>query len=243
MIFHLPDLACGVRNGFVKSQFHLARRIIAFGVLAIFGCLPALAQFHDAGVFKATLVLPAQMVVIGVDADTVSHITLNNTTIVNLALGRPLATKVDPKTEILAAVAYFESHSNAPLSKLVVYDPTKNGQAGIRAVVATLQTLTWQNAYENTINTGFGFAVGTINATTLGSPAQNGFLTSAFSGGGSASGKHLFSVGDANASPKATVSIEGQAKFVYTDATGTHNFDGIFVGGKGTVSGKPIGGW
>jgi hypothetical protein len=168
---------------------------------------------------------------------------LNNTSIINLALGRPMSTKVNAKTEVLAAEVFFESHSNAPQSQLIVYDPTQNGEAGIRVVVATLQTLDWQNAYENTINTGFGIATGTINATTLGTPAQNGFLTSTFYGGGAGSGKHLFSVGDAKASPKANITVHSHIKFVYTDSKGAHNFDGIISSGVGSLSGKPIGGW
>lgn len=211
--------------------------------LALSVCLPAFAQFHDVGVFKVKLTLPAQMVVVGQQSDTISRVTLDNNAIVNLALGRPMGTKVDAKKEILAAAVSFESHSNAPLSQLVVYDTTQNGQAGVVAVVATLQTLNWQNAYEKTINSGFGFATGTIHATTLGSPAQNGFLASPFEGGGTGSGKHLFSVQDKNASPKAAITVSGQAKFVYTDSKGTHAFDGLFVNGTGSLSGKPIGGW
>ena len=224
----------------VNSSHRLTLSIFA---VAFSACLTAFGQFHDVGVFNVKLSLPAQMVVVGQQSDTISRLTLDNTAIVNLALGRPMGTKLNTKTEVLAAAVSFESHSNAPLSQLVVYDTTKNGQAGVVAVVATLQTLNWQNAYENTLNAGFGFATGTINATTLGTPAQNGFQASTFQGGGSGSGKHLFSVGDANAAPKATVTVSGQAKFIYTDSKGTHTFDGLFVNGTGGLSGKPIGGW
>ena len=227
----------------MKTLNSFLGRALSIFALALSACLPAFGQFHDVGVFKVKLSLAAQMVVVGQQSDTISRVTLDNNAIVNLALGRPLSTKVDAKKEVLAAAASFESHSNAPLSQLVVYDTTQNGQAGVVAVVATLQTLNWQNAYENTINTGYGYATGTINATTLGNPMLNGFHTSTFVGGGAGSGKHLFSVGDANASPKATINVSGQAKFVYTDAQGTHNFDGLFVNGAGSLSGKPIGGW
>lgn len=227
----------------MNSLNSFLRIVVLICSLAFSACLPAFGQFHDVGVFKVTINLPAQMAVVGQQSDTITRFTLNNTAIVNLALGRPMNTKLNAKTEVLAAAVSFESHSNAPLSQLVVYDPTQNGQAGVRAVVATLQTLNWQNAYENTINTGFGLATGTINATTLGTPAQNGFLTSTFQGGGSGSGKHLFSVGDANASPKGTASIQANVKFVYTDSGGTHNFDGLVAAGTASLAGKPIGGW
>jgi len=227
----------------MKSLTRCFRFLIAAVGLATVSCLPAFGQFHNTGVFAVTMNLPAQMVVVGVQSDTVTQITLNNTAIVNLALGRPINTKLNSKTEVLAAAATFESHSNAPQSQLIVYDPTQNGEAGVRVVVATLQTLDWQNAYENTINTGFGIATGTINATTLGNPAQNGFLISTFTGGGSGSGKHLFSVGDAKAAPKANITVHSHIKFVYTDSKGTHNFDGIIANGLGSLAGKPIGGW
>ena len=202
------------------------------------------AQAHGTGVFRARLTLPVQMVQPNPAAfDKVIRKTLNNSDIVNLALGRPLTTRVNPKTEVLAAEVTYESHSNAPNSQLIVYDETQNGQAGVVAVVATLQTLDWQNAYERTLNAGFGIGTGTINATTNGTPAQNGFIASAFQGAASCSGRHLFSVGESHATPLARGSVEGHLKFVYTDSKGTHNFDGYIVNGVGTVSGHPIGGW
>lgn len=204
-----------------------------------------LGQTHETGVFNAKLMLPAQMVVLGEgpEYDKVVKKTLKNNDIINLALGRPLSTKVNPKTEVLAAAVSFESPSNAPLSQLIVYDPTQNGQAGVVTVVATLQTLEWQNAYGSKVNSGFGVASGTFEATTLGFPSQNGFLASTFTGSGSATGKHLYIVGDEKASPVATAFIKSHLKFVYTDTQGTHNFDGFVVNGTARLSGKPIGGW
>jgi len=205
----------------------------------------AMAQFHSAGVFRAQVTLPAGMVVkgVGTNYDTITHITLTDTDIINLALGRALDSKINAKTEVLAAEAWFESTNSPPQSQLIIYDPTKNGQAGVVAVVGTLQTLAWQNAYEQSVNSGFGWATGTIVATTNGTPAQNGFLASPLHLAGSGIGKHLFSVGDAHASPVASVSIHAQLNFVYTDAKGKHNFSGFVVAGTGTLSGNPIGGW
>jgi hypothetical protein len=164
---------------------------------------------------------------------------------VNLALGRPLGTKVDAKTEVLALNATFETSGTTPLSQLVIYDTTQNGQAGITKVLAQYGTLIFQNnATGNSINTGFGFSTGTL--ATSGS-AQNGLFDSNFQGAGSGSGRHLrysgFEIVENSASPVGTAFLQGQLKFIYTDTKGTHNFDGIFVKGSGRVSGTPIGGY
>jgi hypothetical protein len=217
---------------------------VAAGLAVLFSCAPAsLAQFHNTGVFKAQVTLTAQMVVTGSSADIIVQKKLGTNDIINLALGRPLGTKVDTNKEVLALEAFFETHGATPLSQLIIYDTTQNGIAGIVVVVATLDKLDWQNAYEKTVNAGFGVASGTIKATTLGTPASNGFLDSPFWASGSGSGKHLFSVGDANASPKGGAVIGAHLKFVYTDGTGAHNFDGLVTAGTAKISGKPIAGW
>lgn len=229
----------------MKRSIHCVCQLVVILAILCAARSTGQAQTHETGVFNAKLTLPAQMVVVGTgpDYDKVVRKTLKNNDLINLALGRPLSTKVNPKTEVLAAAVSYESASNAPLSQLIVYDPTQNGQAGVRTVVATLQSLEWQNAYGPSLNTGFGVASGTILATTLGNPAENGFLASAFSGGGTGAGKHLYIVGDEKASPVASVFIQSHLKFVYTDTQGTHSFDGFVVNGTARLSGKPIGGW
>lgn len=179
------------------------------------------------------------MVAAGVQGTIVKK-TVTGTDLVNLTLGRPLGTKLDTKKEVLAQNATFETHGQRSESQLVIFDTTKNGSAGISKVLAEYGTLDWQNAYGDFTNSGFGLATGTLLA---GGTAQNGLSDSSFQGAGAASGKHLFSVGDKNASPVATAIIQGRLKFVYTDAKGAHNFDGIYVKGTGRVSGKPIGGY
>jgi hypothetical protein len=171
---------------------------------------------------------------------TIVKKTVTGTDLVNLTLGRPLSTKLNAETEVLALNATFETHGQPPQSEVVIYDSTKNGAAGITQVLAAYGTLDWQNAYLNSTNSGFGVATGTIKAAGT---AQNGLSDSDFQGAGAAAGKHLYIVHDANASPTATGVIQGHLKFVYTDATGTHNFDGIYLKGTGHVSGKPIGGY
>lgn len=229
----------------MKRLIRLSSRFVLSLAILCAARSVGLAQTHDVGVFKATLSLPAQMVVIGTgpDYDKVVRKTLKNNDIINLALGRPLTTKVNVKTEVLAAAVSYESPTNAPVSQLVVYDPTQNGQAGVVTVVATLQTLEWQNAYGPGVNTGFGVASGTFLATTLGNPVENGFHASTFTGSGSGAGKHLYIVSDEKAAPVGTASIHSHLQFVYTDTQGTHDFDGYVVSGTARISGKPIGGW
>jgi hypothetical protein len=229
----------------MKAFLRLIKFQVIFAALLCAAVPAAMAQYHSAGVFKVQLSLPVKMVVKGTGAnyDTISLMTLNNADIVNLVFGRPLTTKINAKTEVLAAEVWFESTNSAPQSELIIYDTTQNGQAGVRMVVATLQTLQWQNAYEKAVNTGFGVATGMFNATTSGNPTLDGFLASPFEGSGSGLGAHLFNVGDAHAAPAATVSIHAQMNFVYTDAKGTHHFNGFVVAGTGSLSGHPIGGW
>jgi hypothetical protein len=229
----------------MKRFLHFIKTSILLGLLLGAVAPKAMAQSHGAGVFRVQVSLPAEMVVTGTGAnyDTIARKTLTAPDIVNLALGRPLTTKVNPKTEVLAAEVFYESHSNSPQSQLIIYDTTQNGEAGVKAVVGTLKTLEWQNAYQNLVNSGFGIATGVFNATTNGNPATNGFLASTFQLAGLALGKHLYIVSDAHAAPTASISIQAHLNFVYTDAKGTHHFDGFVVAGHATVSGHPIGGW
>jgi hypothetical protein len=230
----------------MQAFFRLFKIQFIVGALLCAAAPAAMAQTHSTGVFRVQLSLPAAMVVTGTGAnyDTITRMTLNDADIVNLVFGRPLTTKVNAKTEVLAAAVSFQATNSAPLSQqLIIYDTTQNGQAGVRVVVATLQTLQWQNAYENVVNSGLGIATGVINATTNGTPALDGFLASPFEAAGSALGEHLFNVGDAHASPVASISIHAQLNFVYTNTKGTHKFNGFVVAGTGSLSGHPIGGW
>src|SRR4051794_19044199 len=72
------------------------------------------------GVFKATITIPVARVVIGTDADAIVTKTLTSNDVINLALGRPLGTKIDAKHEVLAGDITFEdANGGTPLSKLV----------------------------------------------------------------------------------------------------------------------------
>lgn len=195
------------------------------------------------GVFNVKILLPVLEVQVNPEIDKILTHKLANDDIVNLALGRPLDTKLNKETEVLAAVVTFETEGEPPVSQLVVYDTTKSGEDGIVAVVGTMDMLEWQIAYLSKDKSGFGLSRGKINATTHGTPAQNGFKESIVQGAGKCSGKYLVPLEEADAAPKGVVMIQGHVKYVYTDGQGTHTVDGFVTNGLGKISGKPIGGW
>lgn len=206
--------------------------------LGLIAAAPRSAAATDFYVYKATVKLAAQMVVIGPEVDTIVTRKLGNNDVINLALGRPLGTKVDAKTEILAGAGTYAN--DAAQSKLIVFDPTQNGVAQVKAVVGTVSSLDFVRAYQASKSTGSGIGTGVIAATTLGDPTKNGFLASTFSGSGGGSGSHDPFGGNSKTSGKGTAS--GRLKFRFTDASNvTQVFDGIVVKAEGKVSGKPIG--
>lgn len=201
------------------------------------GLVPPSACATDFFVYNATFKIALQMVT---EDDVVLTRKLGNNEIINLALGRPLTTKVDKKTEVLAGVGSYADHANE--SKLIVFDPSQNGVAQVKATVATLTALEFSNAYLPSKSQGTGFGTAVFPATTLGSPGQNGFLLSTIQGGGSGSGPHdPFVDGAHKISGKGD--CHGRIKFNYTDGSGTHVFDGFVAKCQGKASGKAIGGF
>lgn len=230
----------------MKIQIAPAKAIaVAAFLLGFLGLDSLQAQFHNVGVFRVQILLPARMLVPGSGPayDSIARKTLRNNDIINLTLGRPLGTRVNKTTEILAAEVTFETHGDPPQSRLIIYDKSQNGAAGVVAVVGTLDFLEWQNAYLRTNNSGFGIGNGTILATSVGNPSENGFMESTLQGGGNCFGRHLYIVSDERAMPRGAVGLQGHLVFVYTDKKGTHNFDGFVVGGRGRIMGRPLGGW
>jgi hypothetical protein len=212
-------------------------RILAAGVSALWLLAPALASAADFAVWAATIKLSVQT-----SSDEGGFVTrkLGNTEIINLALGRPLKTKIDKNTEVLASSGTYADHVSE--SKLIVFDPSQNGIAQIKAVVATLTALDFENTSGGSKSQTTGFGSATFAATTLGNPAQNGFLSSPVQGAATGSATHdPFAAGTSKVSGKST--LQGRIRFNYTDDTGTHLFDGIITKGQGKLSGKPIGGF
>ncbi|HEY2387761.1 MAG TPA: hypothetical protein VGK30_12430 [Candidatus Binatia bacterium] len=213
--------------------------VLATAVLSLAAVRPAAAT--NFFVYKASLKLVVQRVEIGQGGafDTFVTKKLGNAELINLALGRPLDTKIDPKTEILAGAGTFSA--DAAQSKLIVFDPTQNGVAQIKATIGTVSTLDFTHAYLASKSQGAGFGTAVVAATTAGDPNSNGFLQSTFFCNGAGSGTHDGVGGNAKVSGKG--SGTGRLMFKFTDQSGTHTFDGIVAKSEGKVSGKPIGGF
>jgi hypothetical protein len=208
-------------------------------------CGAASAHATDFMVYKVSVKIVAQMDVPGPNFDTLVIKKLGNGDVINLALGRPLGTKIDAGV-LLAGAGDFEPHTtNSPVEKLIVFDPSQNGVAQVVATVGVATSLTYQGgAVSSSKGQGSGFGSGTILDTVLGTPAQNGFLTTTLNGGGQASGGHLGVAGGNIVFPSISGvgSASGPIKFNFTDKLGTvTNFDGIILKAQGKVSGKPIG--
>lgn len=162
---------------------------------------------------------------------------IGNKEIINLALGRPLETPINKGTEILAGAGTYAD--DAAQSKLIVFDPSQNGVNQIKAVVGTIGSIDFTNIYLAKKSQGAGFGTTVFATTTLGDPAQNGFLQSTLQGSGAGSGNHDPFGGSAKVSGKG--SLAGRLRFKFTNAQGTQTFDGIIIKGQAKVSGKPIG--
>lgn len=201
-------------------------------------------------IFKGSVTIPSTVLVVGQGNafDKLVKKTFTTNDIVNLALGRKLGSKVDPAKEIFALATYFEDSNRPitnPISKVVIYDKTASGPARIKAVVATLDSLDFVNAYQATRNTGLGYATGKLVAATQGDPAKYGLLQTAITGSGLVSGGHSTLPTPQNGFQQkattmlGTITFEGRLKFNTTDASNvTTVYDGIFNRGVMMFSGK-----
>ena len=168
---------------------------------------------------------------------------LGNNDIINLALGRPLGSKVDSKREVLAVALTFEDPSDTPLSKVIVFDPSQNGPLQIKAVVLTGTHLDFDKAYLASKSQGAGTGTGVIHDTIVGDFTNNRFISTTLVGGGEAAGTHL--------NPQAPlafgISVSGKARFsgrikfaAFQNGVPV-SFDGFIVKGEGKASGKAVG--
>lgn len=215
---------------------HFLSTVAALAVLVS----PALAE--DFFVFKASASLPVLSVLVGLEVDKSIKLTLVGNDLVNLALGRPFGTKVDTKTEILALAATFEDPSNAPLAKLIVFDPTQNGLAQVKAVIATLSSLDYSVAFLATSGKGQGIASGNWVATALGDPLKSKLEATPFHVAGEARGPRVQGNQLEKQSPTGISALTGRMKFKFTDRKGvTSDFDGFVVKGSIKCAGKRIG--
>jgi hypothetical protein len=195
----------------------------------------------DFYVYKATVKIVAQQVFFNPNGnDIIVTRKIGNKEFINLALGRPLDTKIDSATEVLAGAGTYANEAAA--SKLIIFDPSQNGLAQIKAVVGTIDSIDFTNAYLSSKSQGVGFGTASIAATTLGDPTKNGFLPFTLNCDGQGAGSHDPFGGNAKVSGKGNG--QGRLRFVFTDASNvTQTFDGIIVKAQGKGGGKPIGGF
>lgn len=185
-------------------------------------------------IFPLKVSLPVNTVVIGMETDQVAKTTLKEKEIVNLALGRPLATKVDKKTEVLALAIDFAGAA----AKVVVFNPAASGAARLTTTVA-LTTLDFASASTAKGKEGQGTATLTVQETTLGTPTQFALR-----------GTTALATGLGKASPfvppglDVALSVQGfvAGRLTFTAVAGGQptTFAGFVVNGKAKASGKPL---
>jgi hypothetical protein len=194
------------------------------------------------GIFKVTATIPVIQVDTSGGNDKFVTKTLTTNALINLAKGRAITTAIDKDHEVLAAdVTFEESGAASPKSRLVIYDPSENGAAGVKLVVATLSELKFLTAGTNSSNKGMGVGKGVFNATTEGVPADNAIIEGTLAGGGSGGDGHIFDK-QLNVSPSGSVAVSGTFKFRFKDSAGALiTWDGLVVKGALKLSGKPLG--
>jgi hypothetical protein len=206
-------------------------RALLFAVLLGAQCLLAApAAATDFFVFPVKISLPVRMVEVGTDPGSIVEKKLTQKDVVNLALGRPLGTKVDKKTEILAvAGARFEE--NIQKGRLIVFDPSQNGLAQIKVVVAQPIVIDREVALLEKGEQGQGTMTGQV--LEVGDPGENGLHATI--GWVSGDGKRKEDKGTFKGI------VAGRVSFNTTENGQTKTFSGYVVNGKVSVSGKPIG--
>ena len=207
------------------------RSLLTLALLAsVLSARPAAAT--DFNVVPLQVSITLNVVVPGQNGDTIVKKTLKNNDVINLALGRPLGTKIDKKREILALTVPFPTPEDVLKGQVIVLDPTQNGLAQITTVVAQPTHVEWEIADLNTKKVGHGTVTGTVVETTLGTPALNALhaTTSWFTGTGSGGGGK----GSAGGVPFGPVS------FTATEGGQTATFSGFIVKGKAKATAKVI---
>jgi hypothetical protein len=184
------------------------------------------AAADDFIVLPVKVSLPVQVVT----GNQIVKRTLKEKDLVNLALGRSLATKVDKNTEILAVAVSADDEVGA----VIVFDPSQNGLAQITTTVGEPTSYDFEGAFLASGGQGHGIGIGTLVETTLGNPTQNALHATSL--WGAAAGK-------SSATRKASVKgiVAGRLRFTVTENGQTRTLAGFIIGGKIKVAGNFIG--
>jgi hypothetical protein len=207
-----------------------ALAVVAQGLLAVS------ATAADFFVYPVKVAATVRMVVedFSMEFDSIAQVKLKEKDIVNLALGRPLGSKVDKKTEVLALATPFEGSSMSPLTKLIVFDPSASGPARIVETVAEATALEVEAATGNGSVTGQGTAIAEIEA--VGDAGDNAL---------NASTVLLTAAGKTSPSappgPEGKIAWKGALAGRMSVTTQAATISGFIVTGKIAASGKSIG--
>jgi len=199
----------------------LLLRVLSVAALAL--AAPAL-RADTFAVYKVSVTLPVVHQTLNAQGKQVlATRTLKTPDIVNLALGRPLSTKLDPATEVLA----FASNVTTPGagSLLVVFNPATDS-----ITTTVFSTSGFVLLADEDFRKNVAFAHADIQATGLGDPGLNGFQAStlAMAGTGKSSGSF------------ATTSAAGPLSFTSTEGGVTTTLSGLVTKGKLKASGPQL---
>jgi hypothetical protein len=199
--------------------------MVLTGVL-VMRSAPAPAAIADTfAVFAASVTFPVMFQTTDAHGNQViATKTLKTPDVVNLALGRSLATKLNKATETLA----FASDVSTPGagSMLVVFNPT------LQTIVATVFTTSNFVLLSNQdFSKNAAFSDVTIQTTVDGDPVHNRFQTTTLAMAGTGKSAGSFSA----------TSMGGPITITITDASNvTTTIDGLVVKGKLKASGKQL---
>lgn len=186
---------------------------------------------------KASLTIREAEFDFDLERDVLTEVKLKESDVVNLALGRALTTKVDKKTEILALATAFEGTTNTPLSKLIVFDPTKTGPARITRTVALAKTIDVESTAVPGAVEGQGIATADMQENGDASYALH--LTTFFVTGSGKTSPTVPPGADGKITWKGTVA--GRISLTKTDGGNTTTLSGFAIKGKVAATGKSIG--
>jgi hypothetical protein len=216
-------------------------------------------------IFNAAATIPVSQAVAGhfdgnnfIDDKLVAK-TLAGNDLINLALGRKLGSKVDPKTEVLALGVAIEGPglvANAA-TRVIVYNPdvkdlTLTDSQRIKATIFTLQNLDFDGVTLSSSATvsklaGQGISQVTVTATPNppfdpnGDSSKNALFSTTLNGGGTVAATAAVVDGALTGFTFALKSVEGALHFKYLDAKGSQvEIDGTVNKGVFTSTGKPL---